>query len=112
MTDFVSEASTDDHARARIVANRSVLVQVQRPQAEDPDGLLLAPVFGAKTGHDESVGLVPRIDAGLDSAHRFAVLGAVFRPMRQFLRRTFDADEETEISSDLRAGESSSISQD
>jgi len=112
MTDFVSEASTDDHARARIVANRSVLVQVQRPQAEDPDGLLSAPVFGAKTGHDESVGLVPRIDAGLDSAHRFAVLGAVFRPMRQFLRRTFDADEETEISSDLRAGESSSISQD
>ena len=48
MTDFVSEASTDDHARARIVANRSVLVQVQRPQAEDPDGLLLAPVFRSK----------------------------------------------------------------
>ncbi len=112
MTDYVSDASTDDQARARIVANRAVLVQVQRPQAEDPDGLLLAPVFGAKTGHDESEGLVPRIDAGLDSGHRYAMLGAVFRPVRQFLRRTFDADEETEISSDLGAGESSSIGQD
>jgi len=112
MTDFVSDASTDDQARARIVANRSVLVQVQRPQAEDQDGLLLTPVFGAKTGHDESFGLVPRIDAGLDSGHRYAMLGAVFRPVRQFLRRTFDADEETEISSDLGAGESSSIGQD
>ncbi|MEE2857251.1 MAG: hypothetical protein VX949_07630 [Planctomycetota bacterium] len=109
MTDSLPEASSDDQAPARIVASRSVLMKVQQSHSEDPDGLLLAPVFKARGGNEETVGLVPRLDAGLDSGHRFAMLGAVFRPMRQFLRRTLDGDEDTELSSELGTGEPPSI---
>ena len=97
---LVPQASSDSSIPARVAANRSVLIQVQISSSEQPDGLISSSVFSSQAGADETVGLVPRIDAGLDSGHRFAMLGAIFRPMRQFLRRTFDGDEESEISSD------------
>ena len=112
MTDIVPEAFPEGLVPARVVASRSVLVQIQRSQPEDPSGLLLVPAFTAKTETGASLGLVPRIDAGLDSAHRFAKLGAVFRPMRQFLRRTFDGSDDNELSSDLGGGDSASVDQD
>lgn len=112
MTDSPADAASDDPASARIAANQSVLVTVQRSQADGPDGEMRAPVFKTRSGQEETAGLVPRIDAGLDSGHRYAVLGAVFRPMRQFLRRTLDGAEDVELSSDLRTGDSPTIGKD
>jgi|GEM_PF-1152710 hypothetical protein len=106
MKEFDSEVVSGDRMLARTAANEAVLVRIQGSTAVDQEGQLLAPMVRATSGHGESVGLVPRIDAGFDSGHRFAMLGAIFRPMRQFLLWTFDGDEESEISPDLRSTDS------
>ena len=84
---------------ARTAANRGVLLKVNAQMDDDSEGTQNAHQFSSQDIQDESRGLVPRIDAGLDSAHRFAVLGAIFRPMRQFLRRNIDPLDESELSS-------------
>lgn len=91
---------------ARLAAQRSVLKGVQNFQSGARPELGQDPQFPVKSEVDDSTGLLPRIDAGLDSAHRFALLGAVFRPMRQFLRRTFDGTDEDDLSSDLYCDDS------
>jgi len=108
MTDFNPEGHSDDLVPARVVANRSVLLQVRRSDSTDRDQQLLIPSFARQVETGDTMDLVPRIDAGLDSAHRFAILGAVFRPMKQFLRRTFDGSEDSELASDLGAADSDS----
>ena len=49
--------------------------------------------------HDSDEVRVVEVDAGLDHGHRFAMLGAIFRPMRQFLRRTIDPVEQSDLTS-------------
>ncbi len=112
MTDFNPEGYSDGLLPARVAADRSVLLQVRRSDSADSDGQLLTPLFAPQVATGDTVDLVPRIDAGLDSAHRFAILGAVFRPMKQFLRRTFDGSEDSELASDLGAADSDSILHD
>ncbi len=108
MKEFDSEVVSGDRMLARTAANRAVLVRVQGSGSDGQEGQPLAPMIRARSGQSDSVGLVPRIDAGFDSGHRFAVLGAIFRPMRQFLLWNFDGDEESEISPEMRSGDSDS----
>lgn len=105
MKEFDSEFVSGDRMLARTAANRAVLERVQGSGSEGQEGQPLAPMIRARSGHSDSVGLVPRIDAGFDSGHRFAMLGAIFRPMRQFLLWNFDGDEESEISPEMRSGD-------
>lgn len=92
---------------ARTAANRGVLLKVNAQMDDASEGTQNAHQFSSQDIQDESRGLVPRIDAGLDSAHRFAVLGAIFRPMRQFLRRNIDPLDESELSSPSESTEGS-----
>jgi|APSaa5957512493_1039668.scaffolds.fasta_scaffold05973_2 hypothetical protein len=108
MKEFDLEVDSGDRMLARTAANRAVLERVQGSGLEGREGQPLAPMIRVKSGHSDSVGLVPRIDAGFDSGHRFAMLGAIFRPMRQFFLWTFDGDEESEISPEMRSGDSDS----
>jgi hypothetical protein len=115
MKEFDSKVVSGDRRLARTAANRAVLERVPGSGSEGHEGheeQPLAPMTRAGSGrndpYSDPVGLVPRIDAGFDSGHRFAMLGAIFRPMRQFLLWTFDGDEETEISSEMRSGDSDS----
>jgi hypothetical protein len=113
MKEFDSEVVSGDRMLARTAANRAVLERVQGSGSEGQEGQPLAPMIGARSAghkdsvgsHKDSAGLVPRIDAGFDSGHRFAMLGAIFRPMRQFLLWNFDGDEESEISPEMRSGD-------
>jgi len=105
--EIVPDHDPASHISARTAANRAVLLKINAPIGEAAEGMQKDHQFSSQDIQDESTGLVPRIDAGLDSAHRFAVLGAIFRPMRQFLRRNIDPLDESELSSSSESTEGS-----
>ncbi|MGE4618538.1 MAG: hypothetical protein AAEJ04_01875 [Planctomycetota bacterium] len=98
--DFTPDATGGPYLSARVAAQRSTLVRVQVPACSDSVDGGEPTAFLSRTEASPAIGLVPRLDAGLDSGHRFAMLGAIFRPMRQFLRRTFDGDDEAALSNE------------
>ena len=97
--EIVPDEAKSSRISAREAANRSVLLKVIPPDSDGPEGNRTSPDFNPGSLQDESGGLVPRLDAGLDHGHRFAMLGAIFRPMRQFLRRTIDPVEQSDLTS-------------
>ena len=74
---------------ARSVASRGALrsmSDLQSPESlKEPQGLLFKELSSQP---DHSGSLVPSLDEKLDQAHRFTLLGRIFGPISDFIRRT------------------------
>ena len=97
----VSEGSESDPAavahpqrpvRARVLASRGVLRSMKELQSPEKASGPQDPLFtewSSEVPVEGSQGsLAPSLDQELDQAHRFALLGRLFRPISNFFRRT------------------------
>lgn len=93
---------------ARRMAGRSVLHRIDGSDdhsttAARNDTAPLADPRSSRRGPaaDGGRGLLPQIDEGLDAGHRFELLHGIMRPVKQFLRRTFDDEKNPDLGSSL-----------
>ncbi|MDE0961165.1 MAG: hypothetical protein OSB09_10320 [Planctomycetota bacterium] len=90
---------------ARVSANRGVLKRVESCAKSGEVSLSRSTQGGANFGpdvdpeasRDAERGLLPLLDQGLGTGHRFEMLGGIIRPVREFIRRTIDPDEEPDL---------------
>lgn len=107
--DVEGEGTVQRPVRARVLASRGSLRSTRDLQSPQPLRTPHDPLFTDLPVADTVEqgargGLAPNLDQELDQAHRFALLGRLFRPIKNFFRRA--------LGTSLRSGNSKGSSSD